>query len=189
MLIELGVLLSRVLVGGIFLIAGFAKLKASSGVFLNSIMGYDLLSKPVAIIFARWLPWLEVMAGGLLIIGLWGRFAVILSITLLLLFSGAIAISLLRGKDQACGCFQTLTPVQWRLVYRNLGLIGLLLPVYALNAGAWAIGNWLAPQMYSHFQISLGLIVAVASWLVLLNTTFVLQHIAGRKSPSEKVPN
>lgn len=186
MLINIGVLLSRLLVGGVFLIAGFAKLKAPADRFISAVLGYQLLPKPIAIVLARTLPWIEVVAGGLLIVGLWSRFAVVLSTALFLTFSFAMAISLLRGRDQACGCFQALTPVQWRLVYRNLGLMGLLLPVYAMNGGAWAADPWLAPQSDGHSGFSSELTVLVTVWLFTLSATLLLRHLTQRKQSSIK---
>jgi uncharacterized membrane protein YphA (DoxX/SURF4 family) len=79
MLIDTVALLSRLLVGSVFLIAALAKLNAPSSQFLNAILGYALLPKPMAIVLARGLPWLEVAAGGLLITGLWIHFATALS--------------------------------------------------------------------------------------------------------------
>ena len=43
MLINIGVLLSRLLVGGVFLIAGFAKLKVPASQFISAVLGYELL--------------------------------------------------------------------------------------------------------------------------------------------------
>ena len=123
----------RLVVGIIFLIAGVVKLKSGSSQFLSAIMGYELVPKYVATLLASFMPWLEVVIGGLLLLGLWSQFSAIVGATLLLIFSSGVAISLLRGKDNDCGCFRTVTPVQWRLIYRNLILIGLLIPVYAAN--------------------------------------------------------
>lgn len=182
MWIDTVILISRVLVGGVFLIAGFAKLKSPSSQFLNAILGYALLPKPMAIVLARGLPWLEVVAGGLLITGLWIHFATALSVGLLLVFSSAVAISLLRGKDHACGCFHSLTPVQWRLVYRNIGLMGLLLPVYATSGGAWGVDTLLTVKTSIYFQLSTGLIALAAVWLITLSAGLLLQWLTRQNS-------
>ena len=178
----LGIALGRILVGAVFLIAGLAKLKASRGQFLSAILGYDLLSKPVAAVLARWLPWLEVVVGSLLIIGLGSGLAATLGMGLLLVFSSAVAVSLWRGKDQACGCFRALTPVQWRLVYRNLVMMGLLLPVYAFRGGAWAMDGWLNLWPAVYFAPSMGLTVLVVVWLLTLSATALLQWLTQAKS-------
>lgn len=182
MLIDAGVLFARTLVGGVFLLAGLAKLKARPSQFLNAILGYDLLPKPMAIVLARGLPWLEVIAGGALVVGLWSRFTALLATGLLLVFSSAVAISLLRGKDQACGCFHSLTPVQWQLVYRNVGLMGLLLPVYAFSGGRWAVDNWLTVQSDSPLSFSTGLGALIVVWLVILSAVLLLRRLTRQNS-------
>jgi uncharacterized membrane protein YphA (DoxX/SURF4 family) len=182
MLIDAGILFARTLVGGVFLLAGLAKLKAPSSRFLNAILGYDLLAKPMATILARGLPWLEIVAGGLLLVGLWTRIVALLGTGLLLVFSSAVAISLLRGKDQACGCFHSLTPVQWQLVYRNVGLMGLLLPIYAFSGGRWAVDSWLTVQSNSPLWFSTGLVALVVAWLLILSATLLLQWLTRQNS-------
>ena len=129
----------RLVVGTIFLIAGVVKLKGGSSQFLSAIMGYELVPKLVATMLASFLPWLEVVVGGLLVLGLWSQFSAAAGAILLLTFSSGIALSLLRGKDNDCGCFRSVTPVQWRLIYRNLTLLGLLIPIYVAKGGLWSI--------------------------------------------------
>jgi uncharacterized membrane protein YphA (DoxX/SURF4 family) len=131
MWMDRGLFAARWMVGGVLLIAGLAKIRSGAGPFLKAILGYDLLPRPVAVILATVLPWLEVLAGGLLLAGLWTQIAALLGFALLLLFAAAVAVSLLRGKRHECGCFGSPAPVQWRLVYRNLGLTMLLLPIHA----------------------------------------------------------
>ncbi len=134
----IGTFLARSLVGIVLLAAGLTKLKLPSHQLLQVIWGYELLPKPAAVVLAYGLPWLEITLGGLLLIGLWSRPVSLASIGLLLIFSGGIALNLLRGKRNACGCFQLVTPVQWRLVYRNLFLVVLLLSVYTLHGFEWS---------------------------------------------------
>ena len=185
-LIDINVMLARVIVGGVLLITGLAKLMTSSHRFLNAILGYDLVPNAIARVLARGLPWLEIITGSLLIIGFWSRVAAILGILLLAIFSSAVAISLLRGKEQSCGCFRSLTPVQWQIVYRNMGLMGLLLPIYAFNSGRWAIDYWLFPQIaeYGYFTIGLGILTTV--WLAMLGMIILLQQLTRLKSSDSK---
>lgn len=116
-------------------------------------------------------PWLEVLAGGLLLVGLWTHIAVLLGLGLLPMFSGAVAASLWRGKRQECGCFSSLTPVQWRLVYRNLGLMGFLLPVCAFRGGSWAMDSWLMGQAGCPLWFSTGSRALIGVWLISLSAT------------------
>lgn len=127
------VFLARLLVGAVLLVAGLAKLRMPTQKFLQAVLGYDLVPRPVAPILAYGLPWVEIVLGGLLLVGLWSHLVSLASIALLLIFSSGITLNLLRGKRNECGCFQSLTPVQWKLIFRNLLLVVLLLSVYALH--------------------------------------------------------
>jgi len=143
-----------------------------------------MLPQWVAMVLARALPWLEVMTGGLLVVGLWSQAVATLGAGLLLVFSSAVLVSLWRGKDQACGCFSSLTPVQWRVVYRNLGMMGLLLPVYALSGGAWAVDRWLSPLSRNPFQLSTELMILATTWLLAVSATVLIQWRSRSKSVS-----
>ena len=184
MWIEAGIFLARLLVGGVLLLAGLAKLKSPASQFLKAILGYDMLPQWSAMVVARVLPWLEVVTGGLLVIGLWSRVAATFGAGLLLVFSSAIVISLLRGKDQDCGCFRSVTPVQWWLIYRNLTLMGALLPVYALSGGAWAVDGWLTPPASNPFQLSTGLAFLITVWILALGATLLMHLWSRSKSVS-----
>ena len=166
----------RLFVGAIFLLAGAVKLKSGSSRFLSAIMGYELVPNGVATVVASFLPWLEVAVGGLLILGLWSKFSALAGAILLIIFSSGIAISLLRGKDNDCGCFQSLTPVQWRLVYRNLLLMGLLIPIYVMKGGLWSFDNGLATQADWQVYFSKDFVALVLIWTLALISALILHQ-------------
>lgn len=136
---SIGVLTGRFLSAGTLLVAGIAKVRNGHRSFLSAILGFDLVPAGFAKLLSRWLPWLEILTGGFLLVGFMSREAALVAFGLYLVFSLVIGISLVRGRDNDCGCFGKLTPVQWRLVYRNVFLMGLLLPVYAFRGGALTI--------------------------------------------------
>jgi len=136
-------IVGRLLVGLILCIAGVAKIRRGQSRFLKAILGYDLVPRGAAIVLSRWLPWIEVLTGILLLVGFLSRLAVVIAFGLLLLFSTAIVISLLNRRDNDCGCLGSLTPVQWRLVYRNLLLMGILLPIYVYGVNTISIDTWI----------------------------------------------
>jgi uncharacterized membrane protein YphA (DoxX/SURF4 family) len=177
MLINGLTLIARAIVGGIFIIVGLAKIKEPSSNFLNAILGYDLLPKFLAKIIAKLLPWFEVGMGACLFLGILSQFAAAISILLLLIFSCAITISLLRGKKHSCGCSNSLLPIQWWLVYRNLGLIGLSIFTLALKGGKWSIDALFAFQnlvlrMDDHFITTLLII-----WVIGIGLAVSLQFL------------
>lgn len=136
----IGSAIGRLLVGAILLIAGAAKLRAGQSRFLKDILAYELLPHWASYLLAHWLPAIEVLTGGLLIVGLFAPLAPIAGFTLLLVFAGAVGLALWRGKEINCGCFGTTNraKAQWKIVYRNLALMAMLLPAVAGNIG------WLA---------------------------------------------
>ena len=51
------------------------------------------------------LPWIEIVAGVLLVIGLWARAAAFMCVGMNVVFIIAIISALRRGLDISCGCF------------------------------------------------------------------------------------
>lgn len=99
----------RLAVGVLFVAAGAAKL-LEPGSFTATLLAYQVL--PVGLIrpLALTLPWLEVLLGAYLLVGLFTRMAAWAAIAFLLVFIGAIGQALLRGISlQDCGCFGSLT--------------------------------------------------------------------------------
>lgn len=143
-ILVIGVTVGRIIVGMILLVAGIGKIRNGQNRFLQAIMGYDLVPDPIAAILAHGLPWLEVLSGSMLIVGFLSQGAALLAIGLFLMFTAAIILSLIRGKQNDCGCFGRIVPVQWRLVYRNLVLIGLLLLVYVFRGGVMGVDQWVS---------------------------------------------
>ena len=72
------------------------------------------------------LPWLELSAGIMLIVGLRARAAALMVFGMMVMFSVALAIALAQGLDMACGCFaseaaQGGDPISGKTVLRDMG--------------------------------------------------------------------
>jgi uncharacterized membrane protein YphA (DoxX/SURF4 family) len=150
---------ARLAVGVIFLLAGVAKL-ASPGTFTATLLAYDVLPvgllRPLALI----LPWVEVVVGLYLLVGLFARPAAWVAIALLAVFMGAIGQAVLRGLSlEDCGCFGSLTAalpaLQYVLGGSSLGpadvlrdgVYAALALVVALGPPApWGVDAWLASR-------------------------------------------
>ncbi len=111
-------LVSRLLLGLVFALSAITKITAP-GAFRDSVAAYQLLPRDLITPFATALPWLEALIALYLTVGLFLRPTAIVTVALLVLFTGAIAISLARGNTgHSCGCFGdsgigSLAPVQW----------------------------------------------------------------------------
>jgi hypothetical protein len=99
---------SRVVVGGLFIWAGVLKIIDPLG-FGQSIENYRFFPHWLAFIIAIVLPWVEVLSGLFLIIGLFRRSSAVIISVLLIGFIGLVAIAMLRGIDTTCGCFGSLS--------------------------------------------------------------------------------
>ena len=95
-------------VGLIFVYASMDKLLHPSA-FAVALYNYKILPGSLLNLVAITLPWVELVCGILLIIGLFPRAAALILSILLLLFFSALSISLYRGIDISCGCFSLST--------------------------------------------------------------------------------
>jgi len=95
----------RVLVGIVFLVAAYAKLKDPWALFAMSIDSYGILPLRWVEFAARTLPWFEVVLGLALIAGVFKRVTTATGTLLMLVFIGAMAWAKLHGKEIDCGCF------------------------------------------------------------------------------------
>jgi uncharacterized membrane protein YphA (DoxX/SURF4 family) len=99
-------LTARVILGCVFIVASLDKI-IHPELFARSVYNYQLLPEMAVNAVALWIPWLELVAGLCLLLGLWVRGSVLLVTGLLLAFLGALGFNLARGLDVACGCFST----------------------------------------------------------------------------------
>ncbi len=99
-------LVLRYLIGFIFLYAAVEKI-AQPEEFARAIMNYKILPLFSVNIAAIIFPWIELLAGLGLIARVQTRANALLIAAMLVIFSIAIAIALVRGLDISCGCFGT----------------------------------------------------------------------------------
>ncbi|MBI3919955.1 MAG: DoxX family membrane protein [Armatimonadetes bacterium] len=116
--------IARIVVGALFLLASYDKILDPLR-FAESVDSYKLLPAVAISPFALALPWIEFVAGLLLVLGMASRAAALVVLCLLLMFMGAIGIDMARGLTIDCGCFGALTesdPIGWVTLVRDVGL-------------------------------------------------------------------
>jgi len=115
------------IVGGVFIFAGAAKL-LDPAQFAYSISRYRLVPSPLAVAFALWLPWLELLGGACVFFPRFRRGALAILLTLGVAFLAALVSAWVRHLDIGCGCFgddaATHAPLEYA-IGRDLLLIGL----------------------------------------------------------------
>ena len=95
------------LLGGIFVVYGAAKIY-DPVTFTADIGNYRLLPHVLINLFAIILPWVELVAGLLLILGIWVRANAALIAAMMIIFLIAIGQAWARGLNIHCGCFGTV---------------------------------------------------------------------------------
>jgi len=136
----------RLLLGGLFLLAAWAKLFSNpmagslvdnpAQTFAESIKAFKIIpvdgGEHVIRLLAFTIPWAELICGALLILGLWTRAAATLVSVQLLVFTGAILSVIVRNLDVTCGCFGKFEwpctgPMGWCHVARDVALLAMAL--------------------------------------------------------------
>ncbi|MDQ5858874.1 MAG: DoxX family membrane protein [Acidobacteriota bacterium] len=122
-----------------FVVAALPKI-ADPPAFAHMIYNYRLLPGGLVNVLALVLPWVELLAGLALILGVWKKEAAVVAAVLLLVFIVAIGVNLARGHAVDCGCFdvrsagksreELLAEMKWVLL-RDVGLLLLVAQVLA----------------------------------------------------------
>jgi putative oxidoreductase len=137
--------LLRVLLGGVFVFAGFSKLLLPHAEVVAHIQQYQVLPGWLVSITAMFLPWIEIGSGTALLVGFCTTPAAMLIALQLLTFSALMAIVLAAGIPiEDCGCFGNLglpeTPLQ--VLIRDLIMLALLLPIIYRQGDALGLDAW-----------------------------------------------
>ena len=95
---------ARLYLGGVFLVACWFKI-ADPELFALDVATYQILPLSLVNLQALVLPWVELLAGSLLVLGLRTRAAALLMTGMMTMFLVALLIALTRGQEMGCGCF------------------------------------------------------------------------------------
>jgi len=142
-LLDLGL---RVIVGVTFLIAGTAKLPVQPE-WVETWMAGKILPTSLTILYTSALPWIEIVIGSCLILGLFTKLFSLLSILVIASFIVGNVMALVSDLpvlDTLCGCFGVLPPMthKWALVIDALLLVGAVL-IFFQRRRFVALDSWL----------------------------------------------
>ena len=117
------VFVARLIVGGVLLAAGALKIGHFDWL-ATQIAGYRILPPVLIAPLAIALPFIEILIGAYLLVGLYTRVIAWLALAEFVLFAGAIASVVIRGIPANCGCFGPgdVRPASWTEVGRDLVL-------------------------------------------------------------------
>jgi hypothetical protein len=115
----------QIALGAIFVVAALPKVLDPPS-FAHMIYNYRLVPGGAVNALALVMPWVEILVGLALILGVWPREAAALAGLLLLVFIAAIGFNLVRGHAVDCGCFdvhsagksreELLSEMRWVLI-------------------------------------------------------------------------
>jgi uncharacterized membrane protein YphA (DoxX/SURF4 family) len=121
----------QIALGLIFVVAALPKLTDPPS-FAHMIYNYRILPAGLINVSALIMPWVEVLCGLALILGVWTRAARSVIALLLVTFILAISWNLLRGNAIDCGCFDVSAAGRtyeerirdmWIVVLRDTGML------------------------------------------------------------------
>ena len=121
----------QIALGAIFVVAAWPKIVDPPS-FAHMIYNYRILPAGLINLSALVMPWVEIVAGLCLILGVWVRPARWIITLMLVVFMIAISVNLLRGNAIDCGCFNTaqanLTYEErirdmWMVLIRDAGML------------------------------------------------------------------
>lgn len=126
----------RLLLGGVFIAASFYKIQ-DPGEFAKSVYQYGVVPGDMINLFAMLLPWMEAIAGVMIILGCFTRGAALAIAAMLLSFTIALGINVAQGKSLDCGCFKSASeekdsdPIS--LIYRDIAMLILAMQVVGVT--------------------------------------------------------
>ncbi|MGK2860219.1 MAG: MauE/DoxX family redox-associated membrane protein [Thermoanaerobaculia bacterium] len=121
----------QIALGAIFVAASLPKLLDPPS-FAQMIYNYRLVPGFAINAIALLMPWLELLAGVALILGIWRRPAAAMIGAMLLVFVVAISINLGRDNAVNCGCFDLASATKthgeliaemWWVIIRDIGML------------------------------------------------------------------
>lgn len=166
-------LAARLLLGCLFVMTGLSKIR-HPGSFADDILDYQLLSRRPARVLAHLLPPAELVLGLCCLLGLALPAVTGALILLLLVFTGAVTVNLIRGRRITCHCFGgSSTRISPLVIGRNVALLAVAvfltvhsMPALSMNA---MLAQWQTDrQLISTLNTAAPILAIVALSLGLL---------------------
>ena len=96
----------RIIIGCIFLVSSLGKLLSPYQNFLYVVQAYQLLPSFAEVWVSQIFPWIELIVGVFVVLGLWTPWALRGALVLFGIFVVVVAQALIRGLPlEHCGCF------------------------------------------------------------------------------------
>ena len=139
----------RIIIGGIFLISGLAKISDPIRLMLT-LREFRLFPEIIIPFTAIYIPWLEFILGLFMLLGIMHRTASLILSCLIGFFTLAIASVILRGIEVDCGCFGLLADMlklpdmaDYKAVIRNVIFIGICFPISRIKKTHFSLEGYI----------------------------------------------
>ncbi len=127
-------LVLRLYLSGIFIYASLHKINFPAE-FADNIAGYLIVPHWLVNPLAVFMPWLELVCGLFLLAGVRVRAACLLICGMLIMFTLAVVVALIKDTPIGCGCFQSVgEAISWWTVLRDLGWLAMGAHVYRYDS-------------------------------------------------------
>lgn len=127
--IRRGLIVGRLILGAIFVVAAYMKLKAPWVEFAGALNAFELLPEWALEPMARTLPWAELLLGIGLISGLLQKWFALIASLLLGLFFSVMVRSYIAGLKIDCGCFGPGDALGPKTLARDFSMLALAVAV------------------------------------------------------------
>ena len=117
---------AQIVLGLLFLAASLAKI-VDTGSLAKEVHNFHLVPLWSEHLLAMVLPWIELLAGLALVLGIRPRAGAWVAGALLVVFTIGVASAMARGLNFHCGCFGTAdsTRIGWAKLAENVGMLAL----------------------------------------------------------------
>lgn len=124
----------RLYLGGVFVYASVYKIGYAAE-FSETVASYQIVPALAVNLVALVLPWLELICGAMLVLGVRVRTVSAILGALLVVFCVAVTINLVRETPIDCGCFHALEErMTWMTLVRDLVWLAMAAHVYIFDS-------------------------------------------------------
>lgn len=178
-------LICTLFLGATFLLSSASKLRDPHG-FVIGVLDYDVLPRWLAVAYGRLLPFVELICGILLLLGLWQDLMSLIVLAMLASFAVAIVVTLERGRQLDCHCFSSdrSEPVGWQSLIRIAVLAAASL-IVLVTPGMPTTASWSANDLLAAASAAGGMLLL----MLMLRAVPVLQQTWRRRSEPAPTPH
>jgi putative oxidoreductase len=141
-------LIVRLSIGAIFVYSALPHVLNTMGL-ASSIYNYKLFPSSIIGLSAAFIPWVSLLAGLALILGVKVRAASLVISALLVIFISLAVISMIRGLDIDCGCFSGIgRKTDWLAISEDLVMLVCALFLFFLDRARISLASLVRKSVF-----------------------------------------